>query len=262
MADIKVFCLHCGQHIECDESYGGLQINCPTCGKSFALPQSTQSVTTAQPPARITPQSVSERKTVGGDEQLPEGWKTSQSKKDSDHGVSGGKKQGMAITSMVLGIISLLTCYLAALPGILAIIFGHIARGKVKESPEKYTGKGMATAGCVMGYVGVVIGLAAIPIGLFVVVPNFVKAKATAQANACINNLRQIDAAANQFALEKGKRTGDPINLSVDLTPYIKLDSTWKIPPCPAGGVYHISQVGEPPTCSIGHTVTPAHEIP
>jgi len=51
-----------------------------------------------------------------------------------------------------------------------------------------------------------------------------VKARATAQQNACINNLRQIDAAANEFALERGKSTGATITMNTDLTPYIKLN--------------------------------------
>jgi hypothetical protein len=47
MSEIKVFCLHCGQHIQCDESYRGMQINCPTCSQSFAVPKAAQ---TAPPP--------------------------------------------------------------------------------------------------------------------------------------------------------------------------------------------------------------------
>ena len=36
-----------------------------------------------------------------------------------------------------------------------------------------------------------------------IAIPNFVKARATSQANACINNLRQIDAAKQEWALGK-----------------------------------------------------------
>lgn len=81
-------------------------------------------------------------------------------------------------------------------------------------------------------------------------------------ANACINRLRQIDAAANQSALENHLTNGSHINFPNDLTPYIKLDANGKIPSCPAGGVYHISNVGEPPTCSPGTAVTPGHCLP
>jgi hypothetical protein len=100
--------------------------------------------------------------------------------------------------------------------------------------------------------------------GLLIVIgiPNFIKAHSTSAGNACINNLRQIDAAANQFALEHNLTNGSPINFPDDLTPYIKLNSAGKIPECPNGGVYHISKVGETPTCSLGTTVTPAHVLP
>ena len=58
-----------------------------------------------------------------------------------------------------------------------------------------------------------------------IAIPNFVKARATSQPNACINNLRQIDAAANEWALETRQTTGAAINFPTDLTPYIKLNS-------------------------------------
>jgi hypothetical protein len=83
-----------------------------------------------------------------------------------------------------------------------------------------------------------------------IAVPNFVKARATAQQNACINNLRQLDAAKAQWALEKSKKEGDEPTKE-DLLPYLK---SW--PTCPQGGEYHIGKIGEKTTCSIpGHTL-------
>ena len=106
---------------------------------------------------------------------------------------------------------------------------------------------------------GFVLGL-----GLFVlvVVPNFIKARSTPSVNACINNLRQIDAAANSFALENRLTNGDAIRFPDDLTNFLKLTSAGKIPPCPSGGIYHIGKVGEQPVCSLGSTVMPAHVLP
>jgi len=92
--------------------------------------------------------------------------------------------------------------------------------------------------------------------------PYFIKPGCTSAANACINNLREIDAAANELALEKNLRTGDKINYPDDLTPYIKLNKDGRIPPCPQGGVYSLKKVGDAPTCSLGTTVTPAHVLP
>ena len=108
----------------------------------------------------------------------------------------------------------------------------------------------------------IIIVVAIIGLLAAIAIPNFVKARATSQANACINNMRQIDAAANQFALEKGKTTGSTINYPTDLTPYIKLNSAGSIPPCPAGGNYTCALVGTSPTCSLGSSVTPSHTVP
>jgi prepilin-type N-terminal cleavage/methylation domain-containing protein len=108
--------------------------------------------------------------------------------------------------------------------------------------------------------VEIMIVVAIIGLLAAIAIPNFVKARATSQANACINNLRQIDAAANQFALEKGKKTGDGITLTTDLTPYIKLNSSGSIPPCPASGTYACATVGTNPTCTLS-SLTPAHAL-
>ena len=110
--------------------------------------------------------------------------------------------------------------------------------------------------------VEIMIVVAIIGLLAAIAIPNFVKARATSQANACINNLRQIDAAANQFALEAQKKTGDSISYPTDLTPYIKLNANSSIPGCPAGGNYTESTVGNNPTCSLGSSVTPAHILP
>ncbi len=110
--------------------------------------------------------------------------------------------------------------------------------------------------------VEIMIVVAIIGLLAAIAIPNFVSARARAQANGCINNLKQIDAAASQFALEQGKKTGDTINFPTDLTPYIKLNATGNLPPCPANGTYSLASVGSQPTCSLGNLVTPGHVLP
>lgn len=93
-------------------------------------------------------------------------------------------------------------------------------------------------------------------------IPNFVRARATSQANACINNLHKISDASDEFAIEHNKTTGDHVSLNLDLTPYIKMNSAGKLPTCPANGTYGIEKIGDLPTCSIGSTVNPVHVLP
>jgi chromosome segregation ATPase len=76
---------------------------------------------------------------------------------------------------------------------------------------------------------------------------------AVAQLNACINNLRQIDAVKQQWALENDK-PANAIPTAQDLLSYLQGGI---FPVCPSGGAYTINAVGVPPTCSI-----PGHVLP
>ncbi len=77
-------------------------------------------------------------------------------------------------------------------------------------------------------------------------------AAAIAQFNACVNNLQQIDAAKQQWAMENDK-ADDAIPTALELLPYLP-DAVF--PTCPAGGTYTINAVGVSPTCSIrGHAL-------
>ena len=71
--------------------------------------------------------------------------------------------------------------------------------------------------------------------------------------NSCINNLRQIDGAKQQWALDKKKASSDTPT-EREITPYLANG----IDKCPAGGVYTLNAVDSAPTCSIaGHMLPP-----
>lgn len=62
--------------------------------------------------------------------------------------VYGPKTNSMAVASLVSGILAWLLCPLLA--GVLAVIFGHVARGQIRQTGEG--GGGMAIAGLILGY--------------------------------------------------------------------------------------------------------------
>ena len=101
--------------------------------------------------------------------------------------------------------------------------------------------------------VEIMIVVAIIGLLAAIAIPNFVKARETAQANACINNMRQIESAKEQWALEKGKTTGDAVTVA-EAELYIK----GGMPTCPAGGAYTVGAVGTDVVCSLaakGHVL-------
>jgi hypothetical protein len=84
-----------------------------------------------------------------------------------------------------------------------------------------------------------------------VIIPNFIRAEYESAQNACVNNLRQLQAAKEEWAIENGKTNGTLVTAN-DLTPYVQLDSKGQMPKCPAGGTYIFGRVGEDVKCSIG----------
>jgi hypothetical protein len=68
------------------------------------------------------------------------------------------RRNGFGIASMVLGIVAVvIPCFwLLQVPGLLATIFGGVALTQLKRDPVKYTGRGMAIAGFVLGIVSLV----------------------------------------------------------------------------------------------------------
>src|SRR3989449_11596391 len=91
-----------------------------------------------------------------------------------------------------------------------------------------------------------------------IAIPNFVRARTQSQTNACINNLRQLDGAVQQYALENKVASSGTYTMPL-IQPYIKLDSTGNLPACPAGGTYSPgASVTNAPTCSLsgsGHVL-------
>ena len=166
------------------------------------------------------------------------------------------KNSNLAIWSLVLGILGLLlllVCIgpLFAIPG---VICGHMAYGRIKRSGGMLTGEGLALAGLITGYLCLVAATFVIPMLAAIAIPNFILARDTAQRNACINHLKVIDDAKQQWALEH-KKYGYEVPTGKDLDPYIT--GGFASLHCPKDGAYTIGSVATAPTCS-----TPGHALP
>ena len=97
---------------------------------------------------------------------------------------------------------------------------------------------------------------------LAIAIPNFMKARDTSRTKACIANLRQIDTAKTQFAMDTKAASAAACDwadlVSNDGSGYIKSQ-----PQCPASGTYTVGAIDTNPTCTIaGHTLTEAAAAP
>lgn len=68
--------------------------------------------------------------------------------------------QGLAVASMVCGIIAILTCCVWCLSGplaVAAVVLGHVSLSKIRLEPGRHGGKGMAKSGLVTGYLALLL---------------------------------------------------------------------------------------------------------
>jgi prepilin-type N-terminal cleavage/methylation domain-containing protein len=96
--------------------------------------------------------------------------------------------------------------------------------------------------------VEIMIVVAIIGLLAAIAIPNFVRARTQSQKNACINNLRQIDGAVQQWALEN-KQAATVSAVAADVLPYLKSAVV-----CPSGGTtfadsYTLGTVSAKPSC-------------
>jgi prepilin-type N-terminal cleavage/methylation domain-containing protein len=126
--------------------------------------------------------------------------------------------------------------------------------------------------------VEIMIVVAIIGLLAAIAIPSFMKARTTSQKNACINNLRQIESAKDQYSIEAGRTSGwafadDAAAFSTlvsQATGYIK-----SYPSCPASASpcakgttdraqadYNVNAIGSSPSCTVVSAGTDAHVLP
>lgn len=102
--------------------------------------------------------------------------------------------------------------------------------------------------------VEIMIVVLIIGILLAIAVPNFIKARESSRGKTCVANLKQIESAKEQWAMENKKGAADT-PAQADLVGAGNYMKAW--PSCPSGGSYTINDVATAPTCSTGgaHTL-------
>jgi type IV pilus assembly protein PilA len=107
-------------------------------------------------------------------------------------------KQGLAIFSLVLGIISFFTFGLIIVGAIVAIITAAVAMGRAKREPWKYGGRSLAIAGLALSITSLV---SAVPVGLIaaIAIPNLLASRMAANEGSAIGSLRVISQAQADY---------------------------------------------------------------
>lgn len=97
---------------------------------------------------------------------------------------------GLAVASLVLGIVGfVIGWFTLGLPSILAVVFGHIARGRIRRAKGGVAGSGMALAGLILGYL--LIGFLVVTVLVAIAVPAYQDYTIRARVHEVDTSLRQ-----------------------------------------------------------------------
>ncbi len=110
---------------------------------------------------------------------------------DLSAGAARKLKNGLAVWSLVLGILGFFTFGLLGVGAVVGTILGIIALSRANKNPARYGGKGMAIAGLVLSVSSIVV---AVPIGVIaaIAIPNLLAARRAANEGSSLANLRYI----------------------------------------------------------------------
>lgn len=147
MSESKIACPHCGQHITLDDAWAGKSLNCPSCQQLFMVPgtpaPAPPSATPPPPPPPPPPPRPQASRPAAAAARQP---------------VGATRTSGLAITSLILSLTGCLS-----LGG---VICGHLARRQIRRDPS-VTGNGLAMAGLILGYLGLIGTVAFVALGAY-----------------------------------------------------------------------------------------------
>ena len=100
--------------------------------------------------------------------------------------------------------------------------------------------------------VEIMIVVLIIGILLAIAVPNFIQARESSRQKSCIANLRQIESAKEQWAMDTKAAANAATAIGSLVPTYIKTTPT-----CPSSGAYTTGTMAERPTCDVAGHVLP-----
>jgi type II secretory pathway pseudopilin PulG len=177
---------------------------------------------------------------AGSSYEMPQGYANYQSNNRGMY--AGDLKKGLAVFSLVIGILNIFTLGLLGVGAILGIVLAIVALMKIKGDPHKYGGKGVATAGLVLSIVSVVI---IVPIGIIaaIAIPNLLASRMAADEGSAMASMRKISSAEATFQATNGtygtmEQLAEPQLVDADLASGKRHGYKFKITAIPAGPSY------------------------
>jgi len=177
-------CPFCAQEIEDDA------IRCPACQEDLA----TGTVRAAQPAAPPQPPPPPPVRLSSAGVPLPPGH-ASQAAYAAD---ADAKTSGLAIGSLICGVLFFI--FPAALA---AVIFGHLSHSQIHKSAGRLKGSGLATAGLILGYMGIAI-IPFIMIIAAIAIPNLLRSRMGANEASAVGSVRTINTACVTYSITYG----------------------------------------------------------
>lgn len=111
------------------------------------------------------------------------------------------KSNGMAVASLIIGIVSIFTLSLLGLAALAGIILGIVALVKIKNHPAEYEGQGMAIAGIVTSALSLVVGFSII---MAIAIPNLMASRRAANEASTMRQMRTISGAEATYQSTTG----------------------------------------------------------
>jgi competence protein ComGC len=119
-----------------------------------------------------------------------------------DHVPANPPRKGLAIASLVVGIISIPTLGLLVVGGITGIILGAVALNKAKMQPTQYAGRGLAIAGIITSSLSLLVTIPAIIAAI--AIPNLIKSRQVAREAAALAEVMIIGRAQVIYSATEG----------------------------------------------------------